>query len=117
MAPQLETIMEVGKIMPLARPPQLEWATGTVHEILVQPGEQFYVFALREADGTSLILRVADAHTGAPLAGVTTDNLAYDLMKEAFFRQLTVEVGYRDFGPDPQSGTLKLCIDRVILRR
>ncbi len=109
MAPKLGTIMQPASLPPLV------WADGTVHQILVQPGEQFYVFALRESNGTTVILRIADAHTGAPLAGVTTDNLVYDLMKEAYFRQITVEVGYRDFGPDPQSGINKLCIDRVSL--
>lgn len=109
MTPKLGTIMQPASLPPLA------WATGTVHQVLVQPGERFYVFALREANGTTVFLRIADAHTGAPLAGVTADNLVYDLMKEAYFRQLTVEIGYRDFGPDPQSGTNKLCIDRVSL--
>jgi hypothetical protein len=36
-------------------------------------------------------------------------------MKEAYFRKLSVQVAYRDFGPDPQAGINKLCIDRVIL--
>lgn len=109
MMPKLGTIMQ-----PVNLPPLL-WATGTVHQILVQPGERFYVFALREANGTTVFLRIADPHTGNPLNGVTSDHLVYDLMKEAYFRQLTVEVGYRDFGPDPQSGINKLCIDRVSL--
>ncbi len=106
---------KLGTIMQPASLPPLVWATGTIHQVLVQPGERFYVFALREPNGTTVILRIADPHTGTPLAGVTTDNLIYDLMKEAYFRQLTVEIGYRDFGPDPQSGINKLCIDRVSL--
>ena len=114
MAPKLGTI-KLGTIMQPASLPPLVWATGKVHQILVQPGERFYVFALRQSSGKTVILRIADAHTGTPLAGVTTDNLVYDLMKEAYFRQLKVEVGYRDFGPDPQSGINKLCIDRVSL--
>jgi hypothetical protein len=36
-------------------------------------------------------------------------------MKEAYFRNLQVQVGYRDFGPDPQAGINKLVIDRVLL--
>jgi hypothetical protein len=92
----------------------LVWATGTVHQILVQPGENFYVFAIKQAAAT-VILRIADAHSGAPIAGVSSVNLIYDLLKEAYFRKLNVEVGYRDFGPDPQSGINKLCIDRVSL--
>jgi hypothetical protein len=97
--------------------PELKWVTGTVHQILVQPGERFYVFSLQEADGTSVTLRIADPHTGKPIADVTSSNPIYDLLKEAFFRKLNVEVGYRDFGPDPQAGINKLCIDRVSLRQ
>ncbi len=101
-------------IKPLALP-SLAWVTGIVHEILVQPGEQFYIFAIQPANGSTVILRIADPHTGAPLAGVTEDNLIYDTMKEAYFRKLNVQVAYRDFGPDPQAGINKLVIDRVIL--
>ncbi len=109
MTQKLATIMQPAVLPPLV------WATGTIHQILVQPGEQFYVFTLRETNGTFVILRIADPHTGTPLAGVTTGNLVYDLMKEAYFRKLSVEVGYRDFGPDPQAGINKLVIDRVSL--
>ena len=106
---KLSAIMQPASMTPLV------WADGTIHQILVQPGERFYVFALRKTDGTTVFLRIADAHTGTPLNGVSTGNLVYDLMKEAYFRKLIVEVGYRDFGPDPQSGINKLCIDRVSL--
>ena len=109
-----ENLVEL--MQPVTLPP-LSWATGTVRQILVQPGERFYVFALRESDGTTLILRIAHAHTGLPLADVTTDNVLYDAMKEAYFRDLTIQVGFRDFGPDPQSGINKLCIDRISLTR
>ena len=95
--------------------PALVWAAGTVHEILVQPGEQFYLFSIKQANGTTVLVRIADAHTGAPLASVGADNLVYDLMKAAYFQKLNVQVAYRDFGPDPQAGINKLCIDRVIL--
>jgi hypothetical protein len=93
----------------------LMWVAGIVSEILVQPREQFYVFAVTPTNGSGVILRIADAHTGAPISSVTSNNLIYDLMKEAYFRKLNVQVAYRDFGPDPQSGMNKLCIDRVIL--
>ncbi len=95
--------------------PALQWAVGTVHEILVQPGENFYVFSVRQANNSTVFLRIADPHTGAPLNGVHAENLVYDIMKEAYFRNLQVQVGYRDFGPDPQAGIEKLVIDRVIL--
>lgn len=97
--------------------PALAWATGTVHEILMQPGEQFYLFAIHQNNGTTMFLRIADPHTGAPILNVTATNPIYDLMKEAYFRKLNVQVAYRDFGPDPQSGINKLCIDRVILNQ
>jgi len=95
--------------------PALAWAVGTVHEVLMQPGEQFYLFSIKQANGTTLFVRIGDAHTGAPIASVTAGNLVYDVMKEAYFRKLNVQVAYRDFGPDPQSGINNLCIDRVIL--
>lgn len=94
--------------------PPLQWITGTLHEMLTQPGENFYVFSLRSDDKT-VILRVADPHTGAPLTTINAVNLVYDMMKEAYFRKIQVEVGYRDFGSDPQAGINNLCIDRVIL--
>ena len=100
---------------PAAPLPAFQWAVGTLHEILVQPGEHFYIFSLRQADNTTLFLRIADPHTGAPLGSVSAGNLVYDTMKEAYFRNLQVQVGYRDFGPDPQAGINKLVIDRVIL--
>lgn len=111
------TSLNLSAAMQPAILPTLLWATGTVHQMLVQPGESFYVFAIRQANGSTLFLRIADAHTGSPLAGVTATNLVFDLMKEAYFRKLNVEVGYRDFGPDPQSGIEKLCIDRVSLNQ
>ena len=95
--------------------PALQWAVGTVHEILVQPGEKFYIFSVVQADNSTLFLRIADPHTGTPLRGVDAENLVYDTMKEAYFRNLQVQVGYRDFGPDPQAGIENLTIDRVIL--
>ncbi len=110
--PMVETASVDMKLLSL---PPLKWVAGTVNEILVQPGEQFYLFAVKPANGSGVLVRIADAHTWATISSVTTDNLVYDLMKEAYFRKLNVQVGYRDFGPDPQSGINKLCIDRVIL--
>jgi hypothetical protein len=99
---------------PVALPP-LSWAAGTVYEILVQPGEQFYLFSIVQAKGTTVFVRIADLHTGAPIGSVTSDHLIFDRPKEAYFRKLAVQAGYRDFGPDPQSGINDLAIDRVIL--
>jgi len=108
------TLMHIEKVNP-APLPALQWATGTVHEILAQPGEQFYIFSVRQANGSTMILRIADPHAGTPLTGLSADNLTYDMMKEAYFRNLNVQVAYRDFGADPQAGIEKLVIDRVIL--
>lgn len=112
VTPTVGVRLAASKALP-ALPP-LQWITGTIQEMLVQPGESFYVFSVRSAD-KSVILRIADPHTGHPLSGVTASNLEYDMMKEAYFRKLQVEVGYRDFGPDPQAGINNLSIDRVIL--
>ncbi|MFY9853031.1 MAG: hypothetical protein WAK26_04035 [Terracidiphilus sp.] len=95
--------------------PALQWAVGTVQEILVQPAEQFYLFSVLQANNTTVFLLIADSNTGAPLHGVNAENLIYDTMKQAYFRNLQVQVGYRDFGPDPQAGIENLVIDRVIL--
>jgi len=103
--------------MTTATQPSLQWATGMLHELLVQPAENFYIFSLRTSTNINVILRIADPHTGAPLAAVTAENLVYDVMKQAYFQKLQVEVGYRDFGPDPQAGINKLVIDRVILNQ
>lgn len=94
--------------------PNLNWATGTVSQILVQPGENFYIFALKTSTNT-ILLRLANSNTGTPISGVTSNNPIFNLMTEAFLRKLNLEVGYRDFGPDPQSGINNLCIDRVSL--
>jgi len=112
MTPKLATPKLVTQ--PVSLPP-LVWIDGSVEQILVQPGEAFYVFTVRDANGDAVVLRIADPHTGAPLHTVTEDNLIYDLMKEAYFRNLKVEVGYRDFGYDPQAGINKLVVDRVSL--
>jgi hypothetical protein len=53
-----------------------------------------------------VVVEIADAHAGSPIKSMTTDNLIYDLLKEAYFRKLNVKVAYRDFG-------MKLCIDQV----
>ncbi|HTS65482.1 MAG TPA: hypothetical protein VMH28_25850 [Candidatus Acidoferrales bacterium] len=109
MSPKLAVDMKPAAL------PALVWVAGTVHEILVQPGEQFYLFAIQPTSGATVFVRIADAHTGAPISNVNSDNLVYDVLKEAYFRKLNVQVAYRDFGPDPQAGINKLCIDRVIL--
>jgi hypothetical protein len=104
----------VTNVKPLTQS-SLQWVDGTVTQILVQPGEQYYVFRVTPAKGSAVFLRIADAHTGASMSSVDAGNLIYDLMKEAYLRKLNIEVGYRDFGYDPQSGINNLVIDRVSL--
>lgn len=52
-----------------------------------------------------------------PVAPVKADDPAYDLLRESFFRGRQVLAGVRDFGQDPQSGSRKMCVDRVSLTR
>lgn len=46
---------------------------------------------------------------------VKEDDPLYDLLRESFFRGRKVEAGVRDFGHDAQSGSPKICVDRVSL--
>lgn len=59
---------------PLSLPP-LKWVAGTVNEILIRLGEQFYLFEVKPANESGVFLRIADAHTRATISSVTTDNL------------------------------------------
>lgn len=99
----------------LAIPP-LQWIDGRVGQILVQPKENYYSFSMRSDDGTTTFVRICDPYTGAP-APVTTSSPDYDLLKEAYLRDLRVEVGVRNFGYDPQAGVQRNCVDRVSLYR
>jgi hypothetical protein len=60
------------------------------------------------------VVRFCNPSTGADYA-VTAADLEFDLLKTAFLQGKAVQVGVNDFGKDPQSGTEKLCIDRVII--
>ena len=96
--------------------PALQWYKGIVWEILIQPGEKLYTFSVLQADNSTATLRIADPHTGAPLCSVGAENLIYDTMKEAYFRNIQVDVGFRDFGPSSQVDIGgNLVIDRVTL--
>lgn len=94
----------------------LKWVQGRITQILVQPRESYYVFNLRQTNGKATLLRLCDPHTGA-VSSVEADNLLYDLLRESFFRGQKVEAGVRDFGHDPQSGSPKICVDRVSLSK
>ena len=101
----------------LAQPPQtpaLKWVKGKITQILVQPRESFYTFLLRDTNGAATLVRLCDPYTGKA-APVKADDPAYDLLRESFFRGRQVQAGVRDFGEDPQSGSRKICLDRVSL--
>lgn len=103
----------------LALPPQapaLKWVQGKITQILVQPKENFYTFMLRDTNGVTALIRLCDPYTGEATP-VKADDPAYDLLRESFFRGRQVQAGVRDFGQDPQSGTQKMCVDRVSLIR
>src|SRR5436305_5094641 len=97
----------------LAIPP-LQWIDGRVRQILVQPKENYYSFSMLSDDGTTTFVRLCDPYTGAP-APVTASSPDYDLLKEAYLRDLRIEVGVRNFGYDPQAGVQRNCVDRVSL--
>jgi hypothetical protein len=94
--------------------PPLQWVVGQVGQILVQPNEKYYIFSLQSDDGTTTFVRFCDPSTGAGVP-VTAGSRDYDLLKEAYFRDLRIQVGVRSFGYDPQAGTQKNCLDRVTL--
>jgi hypothetical protein len=94
--------------------PPLQWVVGQVGQILVQPNEKFYTFSLQGDDGTTTFVRFCDPSTGAETQ-VTTGSPDYDLLKEAYFRGLRLQVGMRSFGYDPQAGGQKNCLDRLTL--
>ena len=94
--------------------PALKWVQGRITQILVQPKESYYVFNLKQANGAATLLRLCDPHTGGASV-VKADDPLYDLLRESFFRGQKVEAGVRDFGHDPQSGSPKICVDRVSL--
>jgi hypothetical protein len=97
----------------LAIPP-LQWIDGRVRQILVQPKENYYTFSVRSDDGTTIFVRLCDPYTGAPVP-VNASSPDYDLLKEAYLRDLRIEVGVRNFGYDPQAGVQRNCVDRVSL--
>jgi hypothetical protein len=94
--------------------PPLKWAGGTITQMLVQPKESYYTFFVRDAEGAMTLVRLCDPETSA--AGpVTASDPLFDVLRGAFFRGDPIEVGYRPFGYDSQSGSPRNCVDRVSL--
>lgn len=84
------------------------WVNGKVTSFTAQLPK----FTVATVNGKPV--RFCDSTTGADYA-IAANNLHYDMLKTAFLQNTAVQVGVNDFGKDPQSGTVKLCIDRVIL--
>jgi hypothetical protein len=94
-------------------PPPLLWVNGQITEILLQPKEKFYVVAVKDATKTVMV-RFGDPYTGTSdvLSGC---DATYQLVQQAFFNKQSVQVGFRDWGYDPQAGIERMIIDRVIV--
>jgi hypothetical protein len=89
--------------------PTFRWVSGKVVSIIAQQPQ----FTVATVDKTGV--RFCYPTTGADFA-ITADNVHYDILRSALLTGKTVEVGVYNFGPDPQAGADKNCIDRVILR-
>jgi hypothetical protein len=88
--------------------PTFSWVNGTVTSITAQQ-PAFTVFVVNNT-----LVRFCDSTTGADYP-VTSDNVFYDLLKTAMETKRKVQVGVYNFGQDPQSGSVKQCINRVVL--
>ena len=99
--------------IPKFTPPALVWITGKIKQILNQDKEHFYVLSVNDGK-KSVIVRFGDPYTGTCDA-ITSTNPMYSLMQKAFFANMTVEIGYRDFGYDAQAGIEKCIIDRAFV--
>jgi hypothetical protein len=90
--------------------PTFRWVSGKVISNIAQL-PQFTVVTV-ETTG----VRFCNPTTGVDFP-ITADNVHYDMLRSALLNGKNVEVGVYDFGPDPQAGAEKNCIDRVILRQ
>jgi hypothetical protein len=89
--------------------PAFKWVKGKVTSITAQLPQ----FTVANVGGS--LVRFCNPTNGKDFA-VNADNMHYDMLRSALLIGKSVEVGVTDFGSDPQSGSEKLCIDRVILR-
>ncbi len=88
--------------------PTFEWVNGQVTSFTAQL--PMYTVAIVD----NKPVRFCNPANGKDYA-VTTGNIHYDMLKASFLNNQKVQVGVQNFGKDPQAGTDKLCIDRVIL--
>jgi len=87
-----------------------EWVNGKVTSFTAQ----LPMFTVAIVNNKSV--RFCDPTSGADYA-VNADNIHYDMLKASFMNKKNVQVGVQNFGNDPQSGSVKLCIDRVLLTK
>jgi hypothetical protein len=87
-----------------------QWVNGGVSSITAQ----LPAYTVAIVGGKAV--RFCSPTTGADFP-VSPSNLHYDMLRSALLFGKAVEVGVHNFGLDPQSGTIKLCIDRVILKQ
>ncbi len=88
--------------------PTFQWVNGQVTSFTAQL--PMYTVAIVD----NKAVRFCNPGTGYDYA-VSAANLHYDMLKASFLNNQKVQVGVQNFGPDPQAGTDKLCIDRVLL--
>src|SRR5262249_44312254 len=89
--------------------PTFKWVSGKVVSIIAELPQ----FTVATVDKTGV--RFCYPTTGADFP-ITADNVHYDMLRSALLTGKAVEVGVYGFGPDPQAGAEKNCIDRVIIR-
>ncbi len=94
--------------MAVAAAPTFQWVNGTVTSFTAQL--PMYTVAIVD----NKAVRFCNPGNGHDYA-VSAANLHYDMLKASFLNNQKVQVGVQNFGADPQAGTDKLCIDRVLL--
>lgn len=111
----MTTAAKVRIPQPTATIPDLKWVAGRISQLLLQEKEHFYLVGVEDGQTTQFV-RFGDAYSGK-VGALSANYPMYALIQQAFFLNQKVEIGVRDFGPDPQSGIQKLIIDRVSVVR
>lgn len=93
------------------QPRPFRWIRGEVKAFVSQEGNYNIVSLITRGKKRELV-RFCSPITGADIEMVP-ENLQYDLLKTAYLKEKSVNVGVRDFGRDAL-GSPRLCIERVI---
>jgi len=101
-------VVALGAFSGAASSATFEWVNGKVTSFTAQLPK--YTVAIVNNKG----VRFCNPASGKDYA-VNAGNLQYDMLKASFLNNKNVQVGVQNFGNDPQSGSVKLCIDRVLL--